>query len=195
MTIKSILLIFLSSVMLVSCGGGGGTDSPRNLDDACSILDQNRTWLRHMRNTEDKWGVPVSMQMAFLHQESKFQSRAKTPLKYSLGFIPKGRVSSAYGYAQVIDSTWEWYKDETGKRFARRDRFDHAVEFMGWYMNITKKRNGVAVTNAYYQYIAYHEGHTGFRRKSHQNKPWLLRVAQSVQDRTVLYGSQLRYCT
>ena len=47
-------------------------------------------------------GAPVHVQMAILHQESKFIPNAKTPRKYFLGIVPWGRQSSAYGYAQAL---------------------------------------------------------------------------------------------
>jgi hypothetical protein len=105
-----------------------------------------------------------------------------------------GRQSSAYGYAQALDGTWDWYRKETGKRGAKRDRFGDAVDFMGWYMNESNKRNGIAKNDAYNQYLAYHDGHTGFRRGTYRRKAWLVRVAGSVQDRAILYSSQLSRC-
>ena len=44
------------------------------------------------------------------------------------------------------------------------------------------------------QYLAYHEGRTGFRRGSHNRKAWLLRVSEGVADRAILYDAQLRAC-
>ena len=169
MNIKHFALFGIISLLLASCGGER-SGAPRNLDNACSILDQRPGWLQDMQKVERKWGVPVSVQMAVLYQESKFIARARTPKVYKAGIIPAGRQSSAYGYAQAIDGTWEWYKRDSGKWRARRDRFADAVEFMGWYMNMTKNRNGFALTDAYHQYLAYHEGHTGAKRKSYLKK-------------------------
>ena len=81
---------------LAACGGGSN-QAPRNLDNACSILEQRPGYLRAFRATERKWGVPVSVQMATIYQESKFVSRARPPRRYKLGVIPMGRQSSALG--------------------------------------------------------------------------------------------------
>ena len=62
-------------------------------------------------------------------------------------------------------------------------------------MNLTVERNGVPLTDARNQYLAYHEGHAGFRRGSYNAKPWLLRVADRVEDRAETYRLQLATCT
>lgn len=180
-------------LVLVGCGGGNKT-SPRNLDNACSILKQRPSYLKAFKKTERKWGVPVSVQMAIMYQESKFDGDARTPFRYVLGVIPMGRQSSAFGYSQALDATWKEYKAATGKRSAKRDRITDATDFMGWYMNLTRERNGIPLTDARNQYLAYHDGHTGYRKGTYRRKPWLVRIAGEIADRSVVYQSQLRAC-
>ena len=186
----SALIIVL---LLASCGGGYKAP-PRNLDNACSILAQRPKYKRAFRATQRKWGVPVHVQMAVIHQESKFRSDARTPFRYMLGVIPMGRMSSAYGYSQALDGTWEEYKDQAGRRWAKRDRMRDAADFMGWYMTRSYERNGISLTDARNQYLAYHEGHTGYARGSHRRKSWLLRVAADVDRRAEMYRRQLAAC-
>ena len=143
---------------------------------------------------ERKWGVPREVILATIYHESRFVAKARTPRKYTLGVIPMGRQSSAYGYSQALDGTWDWYKRETGKRLARRDRFGDAVDFMGWYMTVTQKKTGVAKSDAYNQYLAYHQGHTGYNRGSYNGKTWLTNVASKVRERAAMYGNQLATC-
>ena len=188
-TLRAMLIVLL----VASCGGGSGT-APRNLDDACSIAKQRPEYIRAFQRTEQRWGVPVHVQMATMHQESKFISNARTPHRYAMGIIPMGRVSSAYGYAQALDGTWDDYQRATGKRFARRDRIRDATDFMGWYMNISRERNGIPLYDARNQYLAYHEGHTGYARGSYNSKSWLLTVANRVDARAALYQAQLATC-
>jgi hypothetical protein len=52
----------------------------------------------------------------------------------------------------------------------------------------------VPLSDARNQYLAYHEGHAGYRRGSYNAKPWLLRVADSVADRAATYEMQLVSC-
>ena len=185
----ALLLLFAVG----SCSSGFGP--PKNLNNACSIVEERPSWLRAMSRTETKWGVPVHIQMATIWRESKFVRNAKTPRKYILGFIPNGRRSSAYGYAQAIDGTWDWYQDSTGRFFARRSDFDDASDFIGWYMNESRRRNGIPLTDAYRQYLAYHEGHGGYNRGSYRSKQFLLRAAREVQNQAALYQRQLDFCT
>lgn len=189
-----LLRAFALVLMAASCGSSGGNVSRSALDNACTLVNQNPTYLRAFKQTERRWGVPVEVQMATIYQESRFKSNARTPFRYAAGVIPMGRQSSAFGYAQALDATWKEYKSETNSFGARRDRIRDATDFMGWYMNKTQDRNGVALSDARNQYLAYHEGHTGFARGSYRSKAWLTRVAGEVDQRSDLYASQLRAC-
>lgn len=180
---------------LAACGGGRDTSAPRNLDNACAILKEKPHFRRAFNTTQRKWGVPVHVQMAVLYQESKFISNARPPHRYALGVLPMGRQSSAYGYAQALDGTWDQYRRETRSRSARRNNINDATDFMGWYMNISRERNGVSLHDARAQYLNYHEGHTGYARGSYRSKAWLNRVANDVASRASRYQSQLRSCS
>ena len=164
------------------------------MENACAILDQRPQFVRAFRASERKWGVPIHVQMATIHQESKFIRNAKTPRRYFLGIIPRGRVSSAYGYAQALDGTWDDYRKKTGRRWAHRSDIGDAADFIGWYMTTSKKRNGIALSDARNQYLAYHEGHTGYSRGTHLRKSWLISVAGKVSRRSDKYRAQLRNC-
>jgi hypothetical protein len=183
----------LLMLLLASCGGGYNS-APRNLDNACSILRERPEYLRAFRATERRWGVPVHVQMATIYQESKFVGDARPPHRYALGIIPMGRQSTAFGYSQALDGTWDEYRASTGKRSARRDRISDASDFMGWYMAETQRSLGISLSDARRQYLAYHEGRTGYRRGSYNAKSWLLRVSGEVQSRANTYQAQLASC-
>lgn len=185
------LLVILTSV-LAACGAR--YSAPRNLDNACAMASERPQYFRAMERAEQRWGVPVPVQMATFYQESKFVGDARPPHRYALGIIPMGRLSSAYGYSQALDGTWAEYRQETGNRFARRTDIDDAADFMGWYMTLSRERNGIPLNDARNQYLAYHEGHTGYRRGSYNSKRWLLRVADRVADRAATYEAQLLSC-
>ena len=187
---RALVIVLLAA----SCGGGSGTSAPRNLDNACSILQQRPGYLKAFRAAERKWGVPVHVQMASMYQESKFKSDARTPFRYALGVIPMGRQSSAFGYSQALDGTWKEYQDDQGRRGARRNNIRDASDFMGWYMAESNRRLGISLNDARSQYLAYHEGRTGFARGSYNRKAWLLRVADEVAARSVMYQGQLAGC-
>ncbi|QGX99544.1 lytic transglycosylase [Roseovarius faecimaris] len=189
------LRVLMILLLVASCGGRSGPGvSSNQLDDACAILRANPDYKRAFRATERKWGVPMHVQMATIHQESKFDAEARTPFRYVLGVIPMGRQSSAYGYSQALDGTWEEYQKDTGRTRSRRNSIRDATDFMGWYMNGSRDRLGIPLTDARNQYLAYHEGRSGFARGSYNSKPWLVRVSGSVEERSKMYQSQLRRC-
>ena len=181
-------------VLLVASCGGGQTSAPRNLDNACSILRERPEYLKAFRKVERKWGVPMHVMMATIHQESKFVADARTPFKYVLGVIPMGRQSSAFGYSQALDGTWDEYRKSQSRRTAKRDRINDATDFMGWYFNETQRRNGIPLYDARNQYLAYHEGHTGYARGSYNSKAWLVGVASKVEARSMMYRDQIGAC-
>ena len=181
-------------LLFVSACGSGNQSAPRNLDNACSIVSERPSYLKAMKRAEREWGVPVAVQMATIYQESKFVGNARTPVQYSLGVIPMGRQSSAYGYGQALDGTWEEYQQARGGRGARRDDIRDATDFMGWYFAETQAELGISVADARNQYLAYHEGRAGYRRGSYNRKGWLLKVSDDVASRAVLYDAQLRSC-
>ncbi|WP_417725849.1 lytic transglycosylase [Roseovarius sp.] len=191
-TLRALMVLFV----LASCGGGNGYGTaPRNLDHACAILDERPEYARAFRAAERRWGVPAHVQMATIYQESKFISDARTPFRWALGVIPTGRISSAYGYSQALDGTWEEYQRDTRRFGARRTDIRDATDFIGWYMAQSNERLGISLSDARNQYLAYHEGRTGFSRASHNNKPWLLRVADEVEVRSQTYRAQLGTCS
>ena len=181
------------AVLLASCSGGL-TSAPRDLDNACAILKERPEYYRAFRAAERRWGVPVHVQMATIHQESKFIADARTPFRYVIGVIPMGRQSSAFGYSQALDATWDEYLAEAGGFRAKRDRINDASDFMGWYMNKSRDKNGIPLHDAENQYLAYHEGNTGYARQSYNSKPWLVSVARKVRARSDMYQQQIAGC-
>ncbi|ROU02872.1 lytic transglycosylase [Histidinibacterium lentulum] len=192
----SRLILALAIVTaLGSCSRPGGGTAPDNLDNACSILAERPHYARAFREAERKWGVEPHVLMAMIYQESKFISNNRPPHQFVLGVIPTGRMSSAYGYSQALDGTWDEYLvSRAAAPRARRDDMRHAADFMGWYMTLTKRELGIPLDDVRNQYLAYHEGRGGFSRQSYLAKGWLMRVAGEVESRAVLYEAQLARC-
>ena len=184
-------LLTLLSLLLFGCAT---TPPPKHVDNICEIFRENKKWYKSARKSYKKWGIPIYVQMALLHQESSFKAKARPPRTRCLWVFPGPRPSSAYGYAQAKDETWKEYRKSTGNRGADRDDFDDAVDFVGWYSNLSHKRSGISKKDPYRLYLAYHEGHGGYNRKSYNKKAWLLRVARKVQRRSDRYKSQLASC-
>ena len=167
---------------------------PKNSDDLCATFRENEKWYVDAKQSSDKWGVPIPVQMAIMHQESHFVADAQPPRTWLLGIIPWFRPSSAYGYAQALDGIWDDYLDKAGSWGADRDEFADAADFIGWYNNLSSSKLGIAKGDAKNLYFAYHEGHGGYQRKSYLKKAWLNRVADKVAYRASLFQRQLGAC-
>ena len=163
-------------------------------DHACSLIESKRAWKRAVLKTESKWGISPGMQLSFILTESNFRPRAKTQKTYFLGFFPTGRLSSAFGYAQAIDSTWETYQKSTGSRFSSRTNFADSVDFIGWYANETNRKLKIKKSDVVNQYLAYHQGHRGYGRGAYKNKPNLIQVANRTSANARKYDNQLKSC-
>ena len=53
---------------------------------------------------------------------------------------------------------------------------------------------GISKNDFYNQYLAYHEGHGGWKNESYLSKKWLIEVAKNVESRAKLYNNQLKDC-
>lgn len=185
-----VLAIFLT---LGGCAKRYG-DAPNNLDNACSIVRERPSYLRAFKAAERNYGVQVPVLMAIIYQESKFIANNRPPHQYVLGVIPVGRQSSALGYSQALDGTWAEYQRIKGGFGAKRTNIHDAADFMGWYMTATVKETGVSINDTRNQYLAYHDGRTGYLRGTWKSKGWLIKIADEVASRAVLYDTQLRRC-
>lgn len=188
---KKIQLVVLTALLVKGCS----TSPPQNAHNLCDIFEEKRDWYDAAADMREKWGVPIHVPMAMMYQESSFRDDATPPRDYIFfGLIPWGRVSSAYGYSQAKTLTWQDYIRESGNSGADRDDFDDAIDFMGWFISKTYKINGISKWDAYSQYLNYHEGWGGYKRKTYNKKKWLLKVASRVKSRSYTYAKQLKSC-
>lgn len=191
---KSASIKSLMAVGMLLALTGCATYQPSNSHNLCSIFEGSNDWYQDAKASSQKWGTPIPVMMAIMQQESNFVDDARPGYKYFLWVIPTGRLSSAYGYSQALNGVWGEYKQSTGNRFADRDDFDDAIDFIGWYTDGTQKQTGVSKWDAYGQYLAYHEGRGGYKRKTYNRKPWLLGVANKVKRNAASYTTQLNGC-
>lgn len=185
---------FAALAMLALVAGCASNSQPPNVENACAIFDERPHWERAIIRSERKWGAPANVQMAIIWKESSFRPDVRPRRTYFLGIIPTGYISSAYGFSQALDGTWAWYKRETGNSGADRDDFFDSADFVGWYMHKSQDA-GIAMDDAYNQYLAYHEGHAGWRRGSWKSKEWLRRVASEVHRKAAEYKRHIEACT
>lgn len=167
---------------------------PENVVNVCEIFREKRSWYKAALRTEERWGVPVPVSMAFIYQESGFQARAKPGRTKLLWVLPGPRISTAYGYAQALDGTWQDYVNATGNLGARRSKFEDAIDFIGWYNAMSRRVSKIPTENAAHLYFAYHEGNGGYARESFASKPWLLSTASGVQSNADRFQYQYAGC-
>jgi hypothetical protein len=183
-------------IMLLVLGGCAST--PKQTSNACAVFSQNdgffKNWHRAAKQTEREFGVPVPILMATIYTESGFEARARPPRRKLLGVIPWKRQSTAYGYSQALDGTWERYQRETGRRGARRNNFSDAVHFVGWYHSVSHRQNGIALNDMHNLYLAYYSGHGGYARGTWRNSSIAQRGASRATSIANNYAGQLRAC-
>ena len=184
----------LPLVIIIALSACTSKAPPKNTTDVCKIFKEKYSWYKAAKKTEKRWKIPVSVSMAIIKQESSFIADARPQRTKLLGFIPWKRITSARGYAQAVDGTWEMYLKDRGGWFVARNDFEDAVDFIGWYNYKTHKQLNISMTNARALYLAYHEGRGGYRRGSYRTKPWLLSVADKVQRNANRYDAQYQGC-
>jgi hypothetical protein len=183
----------LVALALLAASGCAAT-RPARPHDACAIFAEQPEWYEAARDSYAKWGVPVPVQLAVIHQESRFAHDVRPPRGTLLWVLPGPRPSSAYGYGQVLESTWDEYQDARGGLFASRDDFGDVCDFIGWYGAKGERRFGIPKDDPYAFYLAYHEGHAGYARGTHERKRELQRIAAEVARLARRYARQLGDC-
>jgi hypothetical protein len=184
--IKKSLILFII-FFLSAC-----SSIPKNTANSCSIFNERYLWYKHAKKTEKKWGTPIYLQLAIIKMESSFDWLAKPPRQKLFKIVPYKRPSSSFGYSQAVKGTWRQYKDETGNKYATRARFKDSVDFIGWYTSKTEKILKVPKTDAFKQYIAYHEGWGNY--KNYKNNKKVINLANRVEKQSNIYKKQLSDC-
>ncbi len=184
-----IFFLLIASAIVSGCS----STPPSNKTNLCSIFQEKDDWYNAAHKVHQKYGVPINVAMAIIYHESGYKDDAKPPMRWFL-FIPYGRGSSSYGYSQAQDEVWSEYVSEQGSMFSSRSDFQDSLDFVGWYMTKSKQRNGVPFSDAYNQYLNYHEGWNGYKNRSYENKTWLKGAAKSVEATAKNYKNQLMRC-
>ena len=183
----SKILIFFFLFTLTSC-----SSIPKNTSNSCSIFSERYLWYKHTKKTEKKWGTPIYIQLAIIKMESDFNWLAKPKRQKIFKVVPYKRPSSSFGYSQAVKGTWKQYKNETGNKLATRTRFKDSVDFIGWYTDKTEKILKISKTDAFKQYIAYHEGWGNY--KNYKENIKVIGLAKKVKKQSDKYKNQLQKC-
>ena len=185
-------ILKINSILIFLFLINGCSSIPSNTSNSCSIFDERYLWYKHAKKTEQKWGTPIYLQLAIIKMESGFDWIAKPPRQKLFKIVPYKRPSSSFGYSQAVKGTWKQYKTETGNKFATRTRFKDSVDFIGWYTTKTEKILKVSKTDAFKQYIAYHEGWGNY--KNYKSNKKVINLAKRVEKQSNIYKKQLSDC-
>lgn len=176
----------------------GCATAPSQINNVCAVFDQRDGWFNNWysaaKATEARYGVPVPVLMATIRIESGYKPRARPPRAWILGFIPWKRPSSAYGFSQALDGTWDRYKRETGNWGAKRRSFSDAIDFVGWYHYQSHLQNGILLNDPYNLYLAYYFGHAGYARGAWKSSLGIQRAAGRAAAMAQSYAAQMRAC-
>jgi hypothetical protein len=195
-TLRALSFVAASFTLAGCATVGVGVDNspPSKPLNACSMIRENN-WGKPLGAAARRWQVRAGVILAFIYQESGFHAKARPARQDGFLFVPGKRPSDAYGYAQAKDATWDQYTSNGGGRFARRDNFADAADFVGWYVTQTEQRTGVPRNDAVRQYLAYHEGAGGYLRGTYRSKQWLIGTAETVGKNANAYERQISGCS
>lgn len=109
-----------------------------------------------------------------------------------LGLIPWGYVSTADGFSQALDGTWDQYRRETGNVTAQRSNFADAIDFVGWYYAKSAALLNIPRDDIYHLYLAYYLGWDAYQLGAWRENPGAQRHASLKMAAD--YASQLQQC-
>lgn len=184
-------LILGATAALAACVSNDPVDDP---GDACEMFETQDGWWRSVKRAQDRWGAPPALQLAIMRQESGFNHNARPPRGRILFIFPGRRASSAHGYAQALNATWQEYERARGDDGLDRNEFSDAADFVSWYAGRTHRELNVPWRDARAHYLAYHEGRGGYSRGTYRGNATLLASADRVQSYYNTYAEQIDRC-
>lgn len=186
------LLLIITCLLTSSCNMRPSIYQQNNI---CALFHSYPSWYKYAKQSKKRWGTPVWAQMAVIHQESRFSAQAKATNKIFIGIpIPFTHKSTAYGYAQALDGSWQNYKVYTKQPNAARDEFKYATDFVAWYLYRARKYLHLANNQMADLYYAYHEGINGYKKENHLKRDGLDLAARKVAKQASIYKNQLENC-
>lgn len=186
--VAAVALLGVAAVLM----RGGSPVAPT--DDICAVFESRPDWYDQTLAAERRWGADAPLMLAIVWRESKFVADARPPRRRILGFLPGRHLSSAYGYAQAIDGTWDWYQQDTERFEGRRDSFADAIDFVGWYLERSRQMLGLRLDQSMDHYLAYHQGHGGYRDGAWRQSDALMGAARDMAFMRRQYERQLSAC-
>ncbi|MFI3256434.1 MAG: hypothetical protein R3Y52_03215 [Psittacicella sp.] len=193
--IKSLKLILPVGASFILAGCSFFNSQPTTTSyptDACLMLRQNPQWLTDTLDVYYRWGVPVSIQLATIYQESHFRYNARPVKKNKWWQFGTHYQSTSVGFTQALNGTWGAYEKATHNEWQTRESFKDATNFIGWYYNRSNKLLGISLNYAYALYLSYYQGYSGYA--NHLHNPAGTKLATNVQNWANRYHYELEQC-
>lgn len=180
---------FAALLIAILCSGCS-SEPPSNPKDLCGVFQEKDSWYAAAHRVHERYGIPIHVAVAIMAQDHGLVMRENDPIDSVFSKF-KGEEE---GYLTVSDEIWRQYAEEAGAFFCDRRNFGDALDFIGWYMNKSLKKCGVALSDAYDQYLCYREGWEGYNLESYKVKSWMQDAALQVVKRASAYRTQLLQC-
>ena len=164
-----------------------------DIHNACDLFSTQFDWYRYHHKSRLEHGVPIWLQLAIVHMESKFDPFAVPVKERKNGRIIK-TWSSAQGYAQALDNSWKEYTQERPSWWRSRNYYKDSTDFIGWYLNKCHKYAGIPKNDPYKMYLCYHEGISGYKKGSYHKKKAIIDYAKKTDALARKYHQQLKKC-
>jgi|AntRauTorckE5430_2_1112549.scaffolds.fasta_scaffold00318_18 hypothetical protein len=158
----------------------------------CHVIQSNWGWARALKRVSKDYDISPGLLLSVIYHESGFRPNVRPKPYMVFGVIP-WQVSSAYGYGQIKQETWDWYKSHNPGWFQSRTQFPDTLNFIGWYYSLFLKKTETKTVHRDF-YLAYHEGLGGYQRGTYHGNDWLIKKAESVALRAKLYDEKLNDC-
>lgn len=174
------------ALLCVACS----SEPPSNPQDLCGVFQEKDSWYVAAHKVHDRYGIPVHVAVAILAQDHGLKIRENDTVDSIVSKI----AGEEDGYLTVSDDIWRQYTNEAGSFLSDRKNFGDALDFIAWYMNKSYEKCGIALSDAYAQYLCYREGWDGYKQESYKVKSWLQNDAEQVTKRAYTYRNQLLHC-
>ena len=189
-----LFIILLVIIAIESKINSGESKSTRYVNNACKMLKENPDWYLSLKASEEKWKTPIHIQLGMIRQESAFKHNAKPKRANRWHEFGDNFSSTAKGYSQALNGTWDHYLKSTRGALKSRSSFKDATDFIGWYNSKSKNNNNISLDDPKQLYLAYHEGWNGYRLKTYEKKKFLTQSIKNVVYWSDKYKAQLSHC-
>lgn len=162
---------FLSLFCLILTGCFGSDTKPAM--PICELLDENDEWVGPAVKLKERYGTPLSLALVLLEPP--------------LSDLDKKHV-------RPRASDWDEYRIRSERWDASPYNPDDALDFIGWYTQLSTQRNNLNWQGAGDHYLALRLGHGDFHRFDAEKYPELTKQAEHIQVRAERWERELQGC-